>query len=287
MKIIFLTILLSIASPESKQDQLIVTEKGETIGTFERAHYSIPHLDPDFINISNLNKILHTLDEKVIQDPINATIDDQGEIIDGKPGISLDRDKSILLFHRFFYEKGPMQQEVPKKKNYPKVNSELLAEIKVNNIGSYVTYFKETNKERSHNIRLSTEAINNHVVFPNDEFSFNNVVGERTKEKGYMKAPVIVKGELSEDIGGGICQVSSTLFNAVDLKGIQTVERYSHSRSVPYVPKGQDATVSWWGPDFVFKNNYNRPILIRATARDGKMEINIYSAEDVRYKRVG
>src|SRR5699024_7644450 len=106
--------------------------------------------------------------------------------------------------------------------------------------GSYVTYFKETNKERSHNIRLSTEAINNHVVFPNDEFSFNEVVGERTKEKGYMKAPVIVKGELSEDIGGGICQVSSTLFNAVDLKGIQTVERYSHSRSVPYVPQGQD-----------------------------------------------
>src|SRR5699024_8549970 len=102
-----------------------------------------------------------------------------------------------------------------------------------------------------------------------ETFSFNNVVGKRTKEKGYKKAPVIVKGELAEDIGGGICQVSSTLFNAVNLQGIEIVERYSHSREVPYVPPGKDATVSWWGPDFVFKNRYSHPVLIRAIVEKG------------------
>src|SRR5699024_2272393 len=96
---------------------------------------------------------------------------------------------------------------------------------------------------------------------------------------------VIVKGELSEGIGGGICQVSSTLYNAVDLVGLDIVKRYSHSRSVPYVPPGRDATVSWFGPDFVFKNPYNQPILIRAFAKDGNMIVTLYSSDSIQIKR--
>lgn len=97
--------------------------------------------------------------------------------------------------------------------------------------------------------------------------------------KGYKRAPVIVKGELSEDVGGGICQVSSTLFNAVDRAGLQIVQRYSHSKRVPYVPPGRDATVSWYGPDFRFKNKYSQPILIKAKAHRGSMIVTIYSSE--------
>ena len=85
-----------------------------------------------------------------------------------------------------------------------------------------------------------------------------------------MPAKIIVRGEFSEGIGGGICQISSTLYNAVDRAGLKIVERYSHSRSVPYVPPGRDATVNWGGPDFSFKNNYNQPILIRAQALPGQ-----------------
>lgn len=88
------------------------------------------------------------------------------------------------------------------------------------------------------------------------------MVGERISGKGYMPATVIVKGEFSEDFGGGICQVSSTLFNAVDNAGLKVVQRYSHSREVSYVPLKRDATVSWNGPDLIFKNEYNQPILI-------------------------
>ncbi|MNG07089.1 VanW like protein [compost metagenome] len=96
-----------------------------------------------------------------------------------------------------------------------------------------------------------------------------------------MRAPVIVKGEVSEGIGGGICQISSTLFNAADRAGLQIVQRYSHSRNVPYVPPGRDATVSWYGPDFVFKNRYSQPILIRAFVYGGQVSISIFSSEAV------
>src|SRR5699024_5189614 len=172
----------------------------------------------------------------------------------------------------------PTKLDVPKRPVYPEVDSELLANIHEEKIGSYVTKFKPENKERTHNIVLAAEAINNYVLFPDETFSFNEVVGKRTEAKGYKRAPVIVKGELAEDIGGGICQVSSTLYNAVDLRGVEMVARYSHSREVPYVPPGRDATVSWYGPDFVFKNHFHQPILIQAKAKDGNMIINIYSS---------
>jgi vancomycin resistance protein YoaR len=138
------------------------------------------------------------------------------------------------------------------------------------------------------NIELAANALDSHVVFPNETFSFNKVVGNRTLKKGYLRAPIIVRGELSEGIGGGICQVSSTLFNAVDRAGLQIVERYSHSKRVPYVPAGRDATVSWYGPDFQFQNKYNQPILIRAKRYGGSMIVKLYSSDmiDMKKRRV-
>src|SRR5699024_9571793 len=127
----------------------------------------------------------------------------------------------------------------PIKRTYPRVTSELLSRIYQQKLASYETYYDESNRSRSHNIKLATKEINNHVIFPTNTFSFNSVVGERTDEKGYKRAPVIMEGELSEDLGGGICQVSSTLYNAVHLRGIQIEERYSHSMPVPYVPPGK------------------------------------------------
>ena len=126
--------------------------------------------------------------------------------------------------------------DIPVRTVYPRVDSEVLANIRTQMLGHYVTYFNSRNKERSHNIFLAAEAINNQVVFPGETFSFNQIVGKRTKEKGYLSAPIIVRGELAEGIGGGICQVSSTLFNAVDRSGLHILQRYSHSKRVPYVP---------------------------------------------------
>jgi vancomycin resistance protein YoaR len=167
---------------------------------------------------------------------------------------------------------------------YPKVDSELLSDIRSIRIGRYITSFNPSNKKRSTNIKLAVAAINNHVVFPGETFSFNKVVGKRTSQKGYEKAKVIVRGEYAEDIGGGICQVSSTLFNAVDSAGLKIVQRFSHSRHVPYIPPGRDATVSWYGPDFEFKNIYNQPILIQARTLGNLLVIKLYSSEVIEYK---
>src|SRR5690625_2367627 len=232
--------------------------------------YSLHPIIPHFIDEMKLHQLMTSLEEKVYTAPENAWINEAGEIIDGKQGIMLDKEKFYQTFMEIFYshQKGKVL-EIPVKEVFPKVDRGLLKDIRYNKLGSYSTSFNNKNKERSHNISLAAEAIDSYVVFPGESFSFNEVVGERTEEKGYKRAPVIVKGELTEDIGGGICQVSSTLYNAVDLEGIEIVERYSHSRSVPYVPPGKDATVSWWGPDFVFQNHYNQPILIRAFAKNG------------------
>src|SRR5699024_9399224 len=190
-------------------DKLIISE-GEINEIIISDHFSIETTDNSFINWRKLNELMDRLDEQVSKEPQNASLDEQGEVIPEKLGIRLDRMKFTSIFQSFFYGKSSGKIIIPKKNIYPKVDSELLSEIRANQLASYETYYKESNKERTNNIELAAKAINNFVLFPGETFSFNNVVGKRTQEKGYMRAPVIVKGELSEDIGGGICQVSST-----------------------------------------------------------------------------
>ncbi|WP_010530337.1 VanW family protein [Lentibacillus jeotgali] len=257
---------------------LTVTDDDQVVDKIVKEDFEMFYADRLWVNDAKLELQMDVLDEKLHEDPVNAKLDEDGQIIEEKPGKALDRQKFHKLFLDYFYRGTPEKIVLPTRKVYPRVDSELLAEIREHKIGDYTTNFKESNKERTRNIELAAEAINNHVVFPGERFSFNDVVGKRTEEKGYKRAPVIVKGELAEDIGGGICQVSSTLYNAVNLENIEITERYSHSRSVPYVPPGRDATVSWYGPDFAFTNKYKRPILIRASADNGNMTIEILSS---------
>lgn len=259
---------------------LTVTDEGQVVDELIKEDFVLQLVDDLLIDDTKLDLQMDLINEKVKKEPVNAKLDDEGDIIEERPGRVLDRIKFRNMFYDYFYDStSPAKITLPVRKVYPRVDSELLANIREHEIGNYVTQFKTRNKERSRNIEIAAEAINNHVVFPNEQFSFNDVVGERTEDKGYKRAPVIVKGELSEDIGGGICQVSSTLYNAVDLKGIEITERYSHSRSVPYVPSGRDAAVSWYGPDFAFTNESKHPILIRASADKGNMTIRILASE--------
>lgn len=265
-------------------DSLTIESKGKSIDSMNRAEYEMPIPGSPFMDIEKYSRFLVKLDRRTYIPPVNAYIDDTGEIIPEQAGSRLHRKAFTELFYTYFYEKSPATIEIPMLAIYPRVDRDLLAHIRVKRIGQYVTYFNPGNTTRSHNIALAAKAINNHVIFPGETFSFNRVVGKRTKERGYMRAPVIVRGELSEDIGGGICQVSSTLFNAVDRAGVKILERYSHSKKVPYVPPGRDATVSWYGPDFTFKNRYSYPLLIRAKAIGGQMIIKIFSSDEIEYE---
>ncbi len=124
------------------------------------------------------------------------------------------------------------------------------------------TNASNSNKNRLTNIRLALETLNGVMIRPGETFSFNGVVGERTSARGYKKAGAFVDGMVSEELGGGICQVSTTLFNAVAKADLEIVERQPHSRPVGYVDKGKDAAVSWPSQDFKFTNNTDYPVYI-------------------------
>ena len=263
---------------------LTIEKQDEIITSIHRDDFMLPFPGIQLIDLEKYNAFIKKLDEKTFKPPVNAYINDFGRVVEGEPGRRLYRNAFNDLFYSYFYKTNASKVEVPLLPIYPRVDRDLLLRINVKQIGQYVTYFNHNNSARSHNITLASEAINNYVIFPGEKFSFNQVVGKRTKERGYMRAPVIVRGELSEDIGGGICQVSSTLFNAADRAGLKMVERYSHSKNVPYVPPGRDATVSWYGPDFSFLNEYSLPILIRAKVIGGQMIIRLYSSDEIDYE---
>ncbi|WP_053220471.1 VanW family protein [Virgibacillus senegalensis] len=270
-----------IKSEQSPVKTFTVTHEGKTIHQITADDVALPYLDGMWLEMDKYNKFQEEVASQVFRKPVDAKIGTGGRIEPAKPGRELDREQFNHQFASYFYAGEISKAETPLRVVHPRVDEELLASIRERKIGQYVTYYNQSNKERSKNIALAAEAIDNHVVFPSETFSFNGVVGKRTKEKGYLPAPVIVKGELAEDIGGGICQISSTLYNAADQAGVKIIERYSHSRRVPYVPPGRDATVSWYGPDFSFENDYNQPILIRARAVNGRVLINIFSSETI------
>lgn len=263
-------------------DALSLELQGQTLLSANRSDYSLP--GQTFVDPDKLEKLIGTAERMTYEAPINAKIGANGSIIPEVPGYKLNREALAERFYAYFYGSGPVRSELSRIVIYPRVDSELLAHIRQKPIGHYVTYYNTRNKNRSHNLALAAKTIDNYVVFPGELFSFNQVVGRRTEERGYVRAPIIVRGELAEGIGGGICQVSSTLFNATDRAGLHIIQRYSHSRNVPYVPPGRDATVSWGGPDFSFRNPYNQPILIRAFAGGGAMSVSIYSSDSIEHK---
>ncbi|MFG6120091.1 VanW family protein [Thalassobacillus sp. B23F22_16] len=280
---VIVTVLFFI-QPMTYDEDLAITHDDEVIQHINRHQFVENELLDPFFNLEKIHQLVVQVEREVHEQAKNAKIEKNGNINQEKVGRQLHRERFIEGLFSYLYGSGGSKIEVPELTVHPKVDSELLANIRTQEIGSYVTYFNPKNKERSHNIRLAAEAIDSHVVFPGETFSFNEVVGKRTKEKGYKPAPVIVKGEVTEGIGGGICQISSTMYNAVDNAGVKILERYSHSKRVPYVPEGRDATVSWYGPDFTFKNVYNQPLLIRTNVINGQVSIKVYSSDVVDFE---
>ncbi|WP_045521187.1 VanW family protein [Neobacillus niacini] len=262
---------------------LVITNNSDPISVANRTTFSMHLPILPILDTKKFKKFMDDIDQHITKNPKNAIIDKNGNIIPEQLGYRLNRQVFTENIFSYYLNNGSSTLEVPLLAIYPRVDSELLGNIRDEKIGEYVTYFNSNNKERNNNIYLAAKAINNYVLFPGEIFSFNKVVGERTAGKGYMPATVIVNGEFSEDFGGGICQVSSTLFNAVDNAGLKVVQRNSHSREVSYVPTKRDATVSWNGPDLIFKNDYNQPILILAKSLENKLIIEIYSSDVITY----
>ncbi|MBC8536878.1 VanW family protein [Feifania hominis] len=135
-------------------------------------------------------------------------------------------------------------------------------------------------KGRTSNIRLACSFLNNTILMPDEVFSFNDIVGERTAARGFKEAIIYERGQKVDGLGGGICQVSSTIYSAVLRTEMEIVERKAHVFTVDYVPLGEDATLYWGSIDFRFKNTTGNPILIKAVQESNYVDIKIYGTKD-------
>jgi len=129
---------------------------------------------------------------------------------------------------------------------------------------------------RVHNVHLMGELLDGTVIQPGETFSFNRVVGPRTPERGFLEGQMIFAGVLIPSIGGGVCQTGTTIFNAAFEAGLPITERTNHSFYISHYPIGRDATVSWGGPDLVFKNDLEHPILLHTEWTDETFTVSLF-----------
>ena len=169
----------------------------------------------------------------------------------------------------------PLKITVPEK-----TLADLGEEAFPDELATYSTRYDPTNRNRSNNLEISAEKINGTIVMPGETFSYNQVVGERTIAEGYKEAGAYAGGRVVQDVGGGICQTSSTLYNAVLLANLEIVDRSNHQFLTSYVPAGRDATVAWGAIDFQFKNTREYPIKIEASVENGVCTMSIYGIKE-------
>ncbi|CCL25624.1 TPA: VanW family protein [Clostridioides difficile] len=231
---------------------------------------------------NKLKAEMEKIAKEIDVDVKDATLDISGEkvrVIPDSDGLKMDISKSMENFDNQT-KKGNYKNELVVKATPAKVKKEQLTNIDTN-LGTYSTIFKTSQINRSINIKLATDNISNVLLMPGETFSFNKHTGKRSKENGYKSAPVIMEGEMEEDYGGGVCQVSSTLYNSVLYAGLEIVNVKNHTIPSSYVPKGRDATVADSGIDFLFKNNLKHPVYIKNYVSGNQIVCNIYgSAED-------
>ena len=139
----------------------------------------------------------------------------------------------------------------------------------------FSTKYNENIKNRTTNLKIACQTINDIIIMPGEIFSFNDTIGKATAEKGYKPAKIFLKGKEIEGIGGGICQVSSTLYNAADNAGFKIIERHAHSKPVYYVKKDRDAATAYGSVDLKIQNEFNFPVKIVCFAEKGKLLVRL------------
>ena len=145
-------------------------------------------------------------------------------------------------------------------------------------LSRFSTHFNSGKFDRTHNLTLAARALNGVILKPGQRFSYNDIVGPRAMGRGFRNAIIFVKGKQEPGLGGGICQVSSTLYNTVLLAGLKVIERSHHSRTVVYVPPGRDATVAYGLRDFRFVNSNSSPICVMSGVAGSRLTIDIYGS---------
>ncbi len=275
---------------------LISGHSGKSIdkeATLKKVDASIKLCKADTIEVTTIVNAPKKIDvedyyERINRDPVNASFKADGKTYELKPhvvGTSIDKTALADIINDLG-NKEDTEKVLPVTFTNPKITlNNLDAKLFKDTLSTSYTTFNTNsvnNKNRGINIKLAASKINGILLAPGDVFSFNTIVGQRTAKGGYQMAQTYVAGEVVDDIGGGICQVSTTLYNAVLLSDLQVLERTNHYFKVTYVPLGLDAAVSYPNPDFRFKNNTNWPIKIEATVtNNSRIDFKLRGTKEV------
>ncbi|HHT63545.1 MAG: VanW family protein [Bacillota bacterium] len=219
--------------------------------------------------------------QMIDQDPENAEIqidnDNQVVVIPGKNGFRTNIGESVEKLKEVLQSADQMECELIIRVVPPDITEKEILSWEINGVvAGFETYFDPAKKDRSDNIRMAASALDHVLVMPQEIFSFNEVVGPRTTEAGYKESLVIENNEFTPGVGGGVCQVSTTLYNAVLLANLPILERHPHSLPISYVPPGLDATVSYNWADLTFLNDRKKPILLHTEYQKGKIKVMIF-----------
>lgn len=228
--------------------------------------------------INQLKQISAQVDQPAIDATINLQ-DDTIKIIADKTGIWVDIKDTLINIDQAIKDQQNKSVSLIVKKRQPNVVADDLKDIK-DPLSIAVTSFDLTVKNRVNNIKLASQTLNGTVIKPKQEYSFNEKVGLRLKVNGYKEAPVFDEGKVVSGVGGGVCQVSTTLYNALLNAGLEIKERSPHTKPVAYVPIGQDAAVADGKLDLKFVNNLDYPVGIIAQVENNNLIIRFFGKQE-------
>jgi vancomycin resistance protein YoaR len=231
---------------------------------------------PVRVNRDAAVKALTLLKAKTDRAPINAYLDLEARSInDDMPGIALDTWGSIPRIAVAARQNAATLDLATIAVPATVTKTGLGIDDISNVLGHYITKFPVTDRDRNFNLKLAASKLNGVVLKPNEEFSFNATVGERSQRMGYKVAHVITAGEMVDGLAGGTCQISTTLFGAAFFGGLDIVKTINHSRPSAYTPLGFDATVVWPDVDLKLKNPFEFPVVIRYVVANGEAKVEI------------
>lgn len=227
-----------------------------------------------------LREFLESINDEVSSPAQEASLEYKNNeivITVSRMGVELDYEKTLNLILDNILSNNSAPVRIAKRNcqlNAGADNQQMFDTV----LASFVTELSN-NKNKTINIQRASDLIDGAIVQPGEIFSFNNRVGKRNKENGFTLAPVIINKQMVNDIGGGICQVATTLYNASILAGLPIIERHPHSVDVKYIPHGQDAAVVYGSMDLKIMNNRLQPISIRSKVVDDKLVVAILGSE--------
>ncbi|MDD4350901.1 MAG: VanW family protein [Clostridia bacterium] len=243
---------------------------------------------------SGLNEAIANIEQNIFKKATDASLKVKPKseqiffIKDEIVGVKLDLIKLYEMIYEQYQKNDTFVINVPVKYTYPKLTAKNLKE-KTCFRGGFSTSIANSMAERKHNIYLSLQKINGLKVSAGETVSFNTIVGKRTEKNGYRKAKIIFDGEFVEGVGGGVCQVSTTLYNALLLSDLDVLEVHKHSQPISYVPVALDAMVNYGTSNLVFKNTTNSDIYIIVRHSSEQIKISIYGTpheDGVSYKTI-